>query len=268
MSMRIVSYGGGVQSTSLLVLAARGVIDFQTFLFCNVGEDSELPETLDYVHDIAMPYAARHGLAMHELRKTMRDGRTETLYENLHRGTRSITIPMKMPGRLGYMRRTCTKDFKILVIDKWLRTHGVKKGEPAENAIGISTDEIHRARRGRATDWQTTVYPLLTLRMSRDDCAALIRDEGLPMPPKSSCWFCPFHRNEQWQALRDKQPERFAKAVALETMLSDRMMTLQGQPLFFHNRLKPLPMATSVEEQPSLFDDSPLAFCESGFCMT
>jgi hypothetical protein len=29
---------GGVQSTAALVLASQGKIDYQTFLFCNVGE--------------------------------------------------------------------------------------------------------------------------------------------------------------------------------------------------------------------------------------
>jgi hypothetical protein len=40
--LNVVSYGGGVQSTSLLVLAASGKIDFKTFLFCNedIGCDS------------------------------------------------------------------------------------------------------------------------------------------------------------------------------------------------------------------------------------
>src|ERR671910_1536926 len=38
---RVVSYGGGVQSNALLELAAQGRIDYRTFLFANVGDDSE-----------------------------------------------------------------------------------------------------------------------------------------------------------------------------------------------------------------------------------
>jgi hypothetical protein len=38
---RVVSYDGGVQSNALLVLAAQGRIDYRTFLFANVGDDSE-----------------------------------------------------------------------------------------------------------------------------------------------------------------------------------------------------------------------------------
>ncbi len=49
--LRVCSYGGGVQPTALLVLAAQGTIDYRTFLFCNVGDDSEHPATLCYVRE-------------------------------------------------------------------------------------------------------------------------------------------------------------------------------------------------------------------------
>ncbi len=46
--MRVISYGGGVQSTALLVLANRGEIRYvDAALFANVGDDSEDPDTLD-----------------------------------------------------------------------------------------------------------------------------------------------------------------------------------------------------------------------------
>ena len=38
---RILSYGGGVQSNALLVLAAQGVIYFDALVFANVGADSD-----------------------------------------------------------------------------------------------------------------------------------------------------------------------------------------------------------------------------------
>ncbi len=64
MSLRCVSYGGGVQSTSLLVLAAQGRIDFDLFLMANVGEDSEHPATLKYVREVAIPYAEERGIEL------------------------------------------------------------------------------------------------------------------------------------------------------------------------------------------------------------
>ena len=49
--LKVFSYGGGVQSTACLVLVAQGKLGIQTFLFANVGDDSEHPATLRYVRD-------------------------------------------------------------------------------------------------------------------------------------------------------------------------------------------------------------------------
>ncbi|WP_225991310.1 adenine nucleotide alpha hydrolase family protein [Actinomadura montaniterrae] len=188
--IRAFSYGGGWQSTAALVLAAQGRIDFRTFLFANVGDDSEHPATLAYVRDHAAPYAAAHGIEVRELHRIRRDGTTETLYGRLMReGSRSIPIPVRMsngaPGT-----RSCTADFKIRVIGRWLKAHGASPENPATIAIGISLDEIHRANTRRHEAYERIVYPLLDLRIRRTDCPRIIRSAGLPVPPKSSCWFC------------------------------------------------------------------------------
>lgn len=62
--LRVVSYWGGVQSTALLVLAAQRRIDFRVFLMANTGDDSEHPATLRYVWEVAVPFAAEHGLEL------------------------------------------------------------------------------------------------------------------------------------------------------------------------------------------------------------
>jgi len=95
--IRAIAYGAGVQSTALLVLAATGRIDFPVFLFANTGDDSEDPATIDYLRRHAAPFAAAHGIDLHELRRTRRDGTVETLYGRLTRpGSRSPPIPIRM----------------------------------------------------------------------------------------------------------------------------------------------------------------------------
>src|SRR5205823_7822141 len=124
MSLRVISYGGGVQSTALLVLAAQRRVDFDVFLFANVGDDSEDPATLAYIEQHAKPYAAAHGVRLVELRRTRRDGSTETLHGRLTKpGSRSLPIPVRMssgaPGT-----RSCTAGFKIRVIRRSLKVRG------------------------------------------------------------------------------------------------------------------------------------------------
>ena len=106
--MRIFSYGGGVQSTACLVLAAQGIISYPTFLFCNVGDDSEDPKTLDYVHLYAIPYAKAHGIDLLELHKRDREGQIITLYGNLTKpNSRSIGIPVRMNNSGAPGKRSC-----------------------------------------------------------------------------------------------------------------------------------------------------------------
>lgn len=308
--IRVFSYGGGVQSTAALVLAAQGKINFPTFLFCNVGEDSENPATLDYVRDYARPYAAAHGIELIELQKT-RFQEPETLYQHLTRpGSRSIGIPVRMNGSGAPGRRSCTADFKILVVDRWLKEHTAggyiqalkeallfryalgkldketvqkvivtlndfyQENEPAAHVgLGISLDEVERVKPNSDPDtiaWKENVFPLLDeveRPLTRQDCMNVIEHAGLPIPPKSSCWFCPYHKLSVWQEMRQNQPALFWRAVELEKFLNERRSSLGLDPVWFTRLLKPLDQATHEYGQAGLFDDEPMDACESGYCM-
>nr|WP_237283376.1 phosphoadenosine phosphosulfate reductase [Streptomyces alfalfae] len=265
--MKVISYGGGVQSTALLVLAARKEIDFRTFLFANVGDDSEHPATLAYVREIAIPYAARAGIEVHELKRRRRDGTTETLMQRLNRpDTRSIPIPVRMangaPGR-----RNCTADFKIKVVGRWLREHGATADHPAAVGIGISLDEIHRANRRRSESHELIEYPLLDLGLRRDDCERIIAEAGLLVPPKSSCFFRPFRTVNAWRHQRRHEPELFAQSVRLEETINRRRAAL-GRDDVYLTRYG-IPLAQAIPDGSPWEDEAEGdGACDSGWCMT
>ncbi|MBM9504538.1 phosphoadenosine phosphosulfate reductase [Actinacidiphila acididurans] len=267
--VRAISFGGGVQSTALLVLAAQGKIDFRLFLFSNVGHDSESPKTLEYVETIAKPYAKRHGIELVELHRVMqRSGEVRTLWEDLTReGSRSLKIPVRMsngaPGT-----RSCTATYKIEVIGRELKRRGADAENPATIGIGISVDEIHRANKRRCEPHERIVYPLLDLGLRRIDCMRIIREAGLPVPPKSACFFCPFHRPETWHDQRRSEPELFEKSCQLEDILNERRDMLGKSHVYLTRFGKPLREAIpdGVDLLP-LFDEAD-GTCDSGWCMT
>lgn len=263
----VISYGGGVQSTALLVLAAQRRIDFPTFLFANVGDDSEHPATLAYVREVGAAYAKRNGLALHELHRYRRGGNQETLWQRLNRpDTRSIPIPIRMangaPGR-----RSCTSDFKIKVVGRWLREHGATMDRPAVVGIGISVDEIHRANNRRSEPYEQIEYPLLELGLRRDDCVQIITGAGLPVPQKSACFFCPFKNVDAWRNQRRDEPELFMKSMKLEAVLNERRAALGRDPAYLTRY--GVPLADAIPEdaprQEGLLEDPG---CDSGWCMT
>lgn len=266
-SLRTFSSGGGVQSTAALVLSAQGVIDFPVHLFANVGDDSEGPETLVYVREVLVPYAEAHGIEYHELHRERRDGTTETLLGRLLKeGSRSLPIPVRMsngaPGT-----RSCTMDFKLRVIAKWLKANGATPEQPAHVGIGFSLDEMHRVGNAQAREWERVEYPLLDLKLKRSDCMEITRKAGLPPAPKSACWFCPFHKPSTWSEMRRDDPEHFWQSVELERTLNDRRDMLGKDHVFLTRFGRPLDEAVG-EAQDQLFPDVDGwgETCDEGVC--
>lgn len=299
-----------MQSTALLVLAAQKVIDFDLFLFSNVGEDSEHPDSLRYFREVATPYAAAHGIELVELFRipvrgrgaircaaaftfaghaAIRDDHTaqcrgcgrvvavdeagnledhqqpETLLGRLlHPDSKSLPIPVRMSGGAPGTR-SCTADFKIRVVGKELKRRGATIAEPATVALGISVDEIERARPGidDRAPYQFRVYPLLDLGMSRTDCKRVIAEAGLPVPDKSSCFFCPFHDKEAWRSLKRDTPELWEKSCQLEDQLNLRRDALGKDHVFLTRH--GIPLRDTLDDQLVL---DGMDGCDTGWCMT
>lgn len=267
--IRSFSYGGGTQSTAALVLAARGEIDYPLFIFSNVGEDSEDPRTLEYVEQIAKPYAAMKGIELVEVRKHTRDGKPQTLMERIDLSPRAIPIPVRMGKDGAPGNRTCTAEFKIRIVEKELRRRGATEEHRAIVGIGISLDEWQRAgsREDPRSKYQWREYPLLDMKLTRDQCREIIRDEGLPIPPRSSCYFCPFHSKHEWQRMAKERPDLFEKAAQLEVKMYERGQQL-GRGEFFLTRYGDFITNLFDGNQDTLFDDESDATCDTGYCMT
>lgn len=263
MTVRIFSSGGGVQSIAALVLSARGEIDFPIHLFANVGDDSELPATLRYVREVAMPWAAEHGIAFHEVQRIQR-GAPVTLYNEVMReDTVAIPIPARTANGAPGLR-SCTKHYKAIPISRWTKRAGATDEDPAVVGLGISLDEFQRANSSRIS-WQRFEYPLIDLRLTRDNCESIIRAAGLPVPPKSSCWFCPFLRPSRWREMKERDPNLFMNAVVFERDINVKQRR-NGKPELFLSRFaRPLSEVFDHDQAMMDFDDDT---CESGFCMT
>lgn len=267
--IRIFSFGGGVQSMAALVLQVQGRIKYDAFVFANVGEDSENPATLDYLHNHAIPFAQRHNIRFEIVQKNRRGGEADTVYKSVMRDNKSVPIPAVLAsGAFG--RRSCTEDFKIVPVNRWAKQQGYTH---VINGVGISLDEFQRARYPlqyqplRGVNIQRKLeYPLLDLRVTRHACVQLIVAAGLPIPPKSACFFCPFQSHGQWLNLRRENPDLFGAAVIVDERIREKRAGL-GKDMWLHHAKVPLLQAVPL--QPTLFDlDTSVSACDSGYCMT
>jgi hypothetical protein len=236
-------------------------------VFANVGDRAESRRTLAYLAHF-IPWAAERGLEIVQRRWVDRTGAARDLYDDTMReDRRSIDIPVWMEGGAPG-RRKCTDRYKIAVVGRELRSRGATAANPATVMVGISTDEYQRANRRRSQPWERPVYPLLDLGLSRQDCESLIARAGLPIPPKSSCWFCPLQGPKGWARKRRDDPAEFDRGVAMEARINETRVRLGRDDVSLAGggiRLADLPAA-----DPTLFGDD--AFnggqCDEGYCWT
>lgn len=233
------SLGAGVQSTALLLLAAEGRIDKPDIaVFADTGwEPKAVYEHLDRLErEVATPA----GIKVIRVRNTGGTGqgiRADALSEK----TRFFRIPVFMrfteeaeqydaKARPMILRRSCTHTYKIEPIHREYRRQlgatisesgrvgSVPNGSHVVQQIGISTDELQRAKDSRVS-WITNSYPLLDLGWSRTVCMDYLSSVGWGSTTKSACIGCPFHSRDEWTRLHDEDPEGWADAVDFDRQI-------------------------------------------------
>jgi hypothetical protein len=238
--VRVLSLGAGVQSSTIALMAAAGELPMpDCAIFADVqSEPDSVYRWLDWLEQqLPFPvYRVTRGILSEEC-LIVKTSKNNTQYVQ-----HSPPLYMKdnSTGETGIMMRQCTSNFKIRVIIQKLRELGGKKSG-VEQLIGISMDEIQRMKPAR-DKWITNVFPLIDKRMSRGHCLEWLKDHGYPEPPRSSCWFCPYHSAKEWQRLKTDEPESFAKAVKFEKDFQEMVKQIPGfrGTSFLHNSCKSL----------------------------
>ncbi|MFI7025714.1 hypothetical protein [Micromonospora sp. NPDC049900] len=244
---RFLSLGAGVQSTTLLLLAVHGTIPrFDAAIFADTRWEPR--SVYRHLHRLSS-IAAQAGIDV--VRVGTGDIRADAL-DPAHRFASMPLFTLGRNGERGMARRQCTSEYKIKPIKAEVRRRlghphprRVPAGVVAEMAIGISVDEVHRAR-DADVGYMRNVFPLLDLGWRRTDCLRFLARHGLADTPKSSCVGCPFHDDAFWFALREHSPQEWADAVAFDHAIRDgsARANADGHPLrgqfFLHRQRVPL----------------------------
>lgn len=232
--IHIISLGAGVQSSTMALMAAAGEITPMPVaaIFADTqAEPKSVYTWLDWLEK-ELPFPVRR-VTKGSLAKTC----TTPYYSEKNKKMTTSGIPAflkrAIDGQLAMMPRQCTRDFKVDPVTKAINAERRKAGGvTAINWIGISIDEIYRAKEHRNVPRIINRHPLMELRMHRTDCLNWMKAKGFPQPPRSACVFCPYHNNGEWRRLRDKEPEAFAEAVRFEIDMQAAHLngTLNGTP--------------------------------------
>jgi hypothetical protein len=204
--VNVVAYGAGTNSTALVIECYRRGITIDAILFSDTG--GERPETYTYLKMFS-EWCVANGLpAIETLRyKSTRRGDQTLEGELLRRGA----LPSVAYG--GF--KTCSLKWKLDPQLKWIRRQG-EQSWPVTTMLGIDAGEAHRARNLSADKLRVTTAPLVEWDIDREDCEKIILAVGLPLPGKSSCFFCPNMKAHEIEALRVEHPDLYDRALAIE----------------------------------------------------
>lgn len=215
MSVKVyLSHGGGVNSWALyLWLIEQGEVPGQDFEAVFVDHGTDWPETYEYM-DMMMA----KGYPVTWIRPEYE--RCSTVYDYC---LKYAKIPGRQPGH-----RWCTQNFKVTPLESYYR-------KPCIELIGFDAGEKNRKTGlvGKTSVEQD--FPLIAAGIDRKDCVEIIKRHGLPIPPRSNCWLCPFQTRSEWIELKRRHPDLFCKAVQLENLCNERRKAAGKKPVYFRD---------------------------------
>jgi hypothetical protein len=71
-------------------------------------------------------------------------------------------------------------------------------------------------------------YPLLEWAYDRQRCQQIIAAAGLPIPMKSSCFFCPASKKQEIVWLQEHHPELLERALEIERNAQAKLTSVKG----------------------------------------
>lgn len=263
--LTIISLGAGVQSSTMALMAMHGEITPMPdcAIFADTGwEPSHVYKWLDYLENkLSFPvYRVSAGNLRNDVIASAK---------NRERVANPPFFTKNNDGGKGFLRRSCTQEYKIEPIRKKVRELiGLSKGQRApktvvvEQWIGISLDETIRMKPSQLP-YIVHRWPLIEKRKSRSDCLLWLERNKYQIPGKSSCIGCPFHSDEEWRRIKSNKTE-WDDAVEFDRIIRNGIRGTRDN-LFLHRSLVSLDkvdLRTNLEVgQPDLFNNE----CE-GMC--
>ena len=218
--LKVISLGWGVQSFTLVAMVALGDL-----------------EQVDY---------AVHADTTHERSATYDFAKRWTAWLE-ERGVKVVTVKpdqaelidkwggVMIPAYTqGLIRRQCTGAWKIRPVRRYLQKTRNKKR--VEQWLGITLDEIQRMKPANVKYIENR-WPLIEKRMTRANCITYLQKNGLEVPQKSACVFCPFQNRKEWREVRNAPGDDFERAIKADKAIRkarpphDLFVNVQKKPL-------------------------------------
>jgi len=197
----MISFGGGINSTAMTILLInegwKGPI-----VFADTG--AEKPETYCHLKHFEENFLQPRGMIVTTLAPPTR----------WHKAAPEFLEEYCLERRyipIAYLR-WCTSRWKVQPLTLWAEEYGY-----SPVLLGIDASEGHRAK-----ERPNRAYPLIERCIDRRGCIKVLKSANIPVPIKSSCFFCPFQTYEQWRWLHNNHPDLYERAAIMERRANER----------------------------------------------
>lgn len=204
----VTAYGGGTNSTALLIECVKRCLPIDLILFADTG--AEKPHTYAYVKMFSK-WLIDNGYP-----EIITVYPTKTIIDDCQKRK---TLPS-----IAFGYRTCSDRFKIAPQRKYINNwepakKAFKQGNKVLQLVGYDADEPQRADKPlpekdakKYINW----YPLVDWDMGRDECVNTIIEAGLCLPGKSACYLCPNSQPSEIRQNAANYPEQLNIALDIE----------------------------------------------------
>jgi Zn-finger nucleic acid-binding protein len=226
--MNVVSFGGGVNSTAMIVGMIEKNIPIDLILFADTGAERQNTEKhIDYMREIFLP---KHRLPNITFVEYVNKERHRLTLED--ECLKSGTLPS-----LAYGWKKCSLKHKKGVQDKFCNNCPScreiwKAGGKVNKFIGYDAGEENRVFNAKIADRDDKKYSYSYLLYDwgwyRDDCIEALKRHGIPVPGKSSCFFCPGMKKPEILDLYHNERKLYDRAIAIEDNARENFLTVKG----------------------------------------
>lgn len=216
--MKIATYGGGVNSTAMILLLMKQEIKLDHIIFADTG--GEKPSTYEYIKYFNAYLLSKNYTPITIVKRSDKSKSKDlTLREEI---IRRETLPA-----IAFGFKTCSLKWKIEPSDRYIKSILKKEDYPYIKYVGYDTDEEHRLSKVIYPSYNLR-FPLIDEGFDRQDCKDYILKSGLKIPPKSSCYFCPSMKGNEILDLQKEYPELLNDALEIERKAIPNLNTVKG----------------------------------------
>jgi len=235
--MKILSCGAGMQSTALALMSAenvkKGIIYpevpiYDAIIFCDLNcEPPWVYSQVDFIASVCKQY----GIPFYILDSFIFEDHAQRVQNG-----KFIKIPFwtMNDGKRGKLQRTCTTDYKIVIIQQFVKYNllGYKKRQRIkqedigahEMHIGFSFEEQKRTSESRHPMF-VTKFPLVKMGLERKDSYKYVLEEWGLETKASACYICPFHKNYFFKYLQENYPNEYEAVTDFDRILEEKSKT-------------------------------------------